>query len=210
MFNIFKKDKNITSDDFEFLRCIVSNLPEKYKELVYQVNPEFILDKKINEFGPIGTFRFVLNAKMESKFVNKSLPKFFIIKNIRIWNNIKQDYVETEIHLLEGMIAGYFLNCPIKELDFQNIDTKYVMEKHFLNQNETFVENFFKSYPKEIKDKLNIKSSFIIEIEEGTYYVIKDFKDGNYLAINKEGSVFFLKHDEYEIKKIFTWKKNVI
>ena len=39
-------------------------------------------------------------------------------------------------------------------------------------------------------------------MNEQIYYTIKSIGDGDYVAIDKNGGVFFLKHDPLSVKKI--------
>lgn len=92
MFNFFKKKKDISDEDLIFLSKIVNKLPFKYSYLKDQANREFILRKEKNEVSGKGTYTLVLNAALESKFANKSLPQFFIIRDIFIWNSVKKHF----------------------------------------------------------------------------------------------------------------------
>ena len=131
MFNFFGKKKLIKELDYELLMLITNALPQEYSYLVHQVSKDFILDKKVNPLGDKGTYTLTLNAKLESKYSNKLLPRLFIIKDIGIWNNLEKSYKQMELHILEGMLAGFKIDSDYKDLDFQRIDTSKIKEKHF-------------------------------------------------------------------------------
>ena len=114
MLNILKR-KNIRKEDYTFLNSIASRLIDKYPYLVSQISKNFILDKKDNEFESKGTYTLILNAKLESKYINRKLPQFFIIKDIFIWNKTKNKQEPIELDVMQGMLAGYKLTAKVSD-----------------------------------------------------------------------------------------------
>lgn len=208
MFNFFDKKKLISKKDYEFLRAIVEALPSKYSYLVSQVSEEFILDKKVNPLGDKGTYTLSLNAELETKYSNKSLPQLFIVKDIGIWNRVKSSFEQIELHILEGMLAGFRVNARYSELDFDRIATSKIKEKHFKNEEKEFLKTLIGNVSKDVLSQLDIESTFKIELEEGDFYVIKDLEDGNYLSMNEKGAVYGMIHDPYEVEKLFDTKES--
>jgi|SRR5690606_3708199 len=203
MFNLFSKKKLIRDNDYLFLSAIIEILPAKYSYLVEQVSKEFILDKKVNPLGKEGTYTLILNAELEFKYSNKTLPQFFIIRDIGVWNNVKNSFEQTELHILEGMLTGFRINAKYSELNLAKIDVSNIKEKHFKNEEKEFLKTLVGEVPKEVLSMLDIDSTFKIEIPEGNFYVIKDLGDGNYLSVDDDGAVYSMIHDPYEIDKLF-------
>jgi len=204
MFKFFKKKNNsISSHDLLFIKAIVDCLPDKYSYLNPQITEDFILKKKINKHWDPGAFVFVLNAKLESKFSDFNLPEFFIIKDIRVFDTKLGKYNTVELDILQGMLAGYYLNGDIMDLDFSRIDVSHIKEKNYGDQDKDSLRMILGNFYNDVVHLLHIKSTFHINIPEGDFYVISDFGDGNYLAVNTEGSIYGLIHDPYEIQKIF-------
>lgn len=208
MINLFRKKKMIQEDDYIFLKAIVKNLPIKYSYLINQVSNDFILDKKINRLGDNGTFTLTLNTTLENKYSDKTLPQLFIIKDIGVWNKVKGAYELVELHILEGMLAGFRLAAKYHELDMEKINVLKVKEKHFINEQKDYLKRLFGNVEDEILSQLNIESTFLIELPEGEFFVLKDLKDGNYLSMDKNGSVFGMIHDPYIIEKLFDDKES--
>jgi hypothetical protein len=204
MFNLFNKKKRIKPYDYIFFKTIVDKLPEKYNYLKLQISKDFILDKKPNSLGDKGAYTFLLNANLESKYGNKSFPAFFIIKDIKIWNNVKNNYYYLELHILEGMLAGYYVACDISTLNAQNISLDKIKEKHFLNKDKNIVKNIIgDDISPSLLSQLDIETAYKIELPEGEYFIIKHFDEANYIAINNLGEVFGMIHDPYEVELIF-------
>lgn len=208
MFNLFGKKKLINAQDYEFLRVVVEALPTKYSYLNSQVSEEFILDKKVNQLGDKGTYTLSLNAELENKYSNKSFPQFFIVKDVGVWNDVKGSYELIELHILEGMLAGFRVNAKYSELNFEKIDVSKIKEKHFKNEEKEFLKTLIGKVSKDIKSQLDIESTFRIELEEGDFYVLKDLKDGNYLSMDEKGAVYGMIHDPYEVEKLFDTKES--
>jgi len=203
MLKIFSKKKKILDEDIVFLRAVVSRLPSKYSFLIEQATNDFILGKEVNKLGDEGTFTLTLNADLEKKYANKNLPRFFIIKDIRIWNKVKNTWVNAELHILEGMLAGFRLTSEYSSLNYENIDLTGVKEKLFKDEEKIELINILGKAAKVAAKYLDIESTFKIELPEGDFYVIKDLGDGNYLSVTKMGQVYGMIHDPYEIELLF-------
>ena len=204
MFNI----KKIKKQDYTLLRSISLKLVDKYPYLVRQVSTNFILDKKHNEFERHGVYTLILNAKLEQEFINKSLPQLFIIKDILVWNKKENRYEPIELDIMEGMLAGYSLKANVRELDLSRIDVSRVKEQTFENHEQEELANIIGDVDDKIRSYLSLESSFKIIIPEGTFYVIKDLGDGDYISIDKLGRVYEMTHDPYEVKCIYKKKED--
>lgn len=204
MFSLFRKKKLIGEKDYDLLKSVVNSLPGKYSYLVAQASKEFILDKKVNPLGKKGTYTLTLNAELEAKYVNRNCPQFFIIRDIGVWNIFNNSFEQIELHILEGMLAGFRVNEKYSALDFNKIDTVRIKEKHFKDEEKEFLRKLIgDNVPEKVLSFLEIESTFKIELFEGEFFVIKDLGDGNYLSMDKKGAVFGMIHDPYEIEKLF-------
>jgi hypothetical protein len=205
MFGIFKKKDrfSITNDEYIFFRKIISDLPEKFRFLLSQVHKEFILGKKPNILGYEGSYTFLLNANLETTYVNNSHPNFFIIKDIRIWNKVKKSFDLIDLYVLQGIFSGYTMKSIMTDLDYNMIDITKIKEKTFDNEDRIKLKEIIGEISESISSKLDCESTFKIEILNEAYYVIKDLGDGTYLAVDNAGAVYFLMHDPYKIEKIF-------
>ncbi len=197
MFNIFKKN-TIQHEDFTFLKVVTEKLPNKYNYLREQVSNEFILGKKTNTLGDQWTYVLILNANLEKQFSNPKLPQFFIIKDIGILNKKSNNIELIELHILEGMLAGFRVEAKYGDLDYSKIDVSRVKEKHFREDDK---EDLVKILG-DIND-FDINETFKIEIPEGVFYVFKNIGNGNYLSVDKDGHVYGMFYDPYMIEKIF-------
>ena len=210
MFNFFKRKNKIPKEDIDFLATVAKYLPSKYSYLNKQINAEFILEKKNNELGDKGCYRFVLNANLESEFADKTLPNFFILKDIKIWNNVSNTFTYVELHIMEGMLVGFRITEPYSALDLSKIDVSNIKEKKFNNRDVEMVQNILGIKDLNEFPQLDISGTFKIEIPEGTFYTVKDFKDGNYLSIDNSGKLYWMQYDPYMIDPVFNTKEDFI
>lgn len=203
MLNFFKNKNTIEEEEITFLKTIISKLPSKYSYLPDQVNKEFILGKKVNDLGENGSYTLVLNAQLEKKYSNKNLPQFFILKGLKVWNKVREDYEEIEFDILEGMLAGFKNPSNYKNLDSSKMDLSEIKEKHFKNQDEEALIQILGKADQKLVEQFDINGTLKIELPEGLFYTIKDLKDGNYLAVNEKGEIYALIHDPYLVKKLY-------
>lgn len=204
MFNFFKKKTaEIKDEDYLLLGAIVNALLVKYPYLKGQVSKEFIVKKRLSELGDRYTYSLSLNQDLAEKYSNKSVPNFFIIKGIGVWNNAKKSYEPFDLHILEGMLIGYRVESDFSQLNADRIDVSSIEEKHFNNNDKEELMEIIGNLEENILVQLDIESTYKIEVEEGKFYVLKDFQDGNYIAMDEKGAVYGLIHDPYEIERIY-------
>lgn len=204
MFNLFKKKADPKLDSIEsiFIEAIVSKLSVKYPLF----KKEFELDTFVgigkNPGGGNGSFTYFINNDCWKKICDASIDNFFI-KNLK-FNSYKGEKVIVDLFTSEGLIIGYKTNVDIKEIDVATIDVSKIWEKHFLNEDYSEIEHIIGPLTQEQLRKLSmLKNTFKIDIEGSSYYPIHDIEDGNYLAIDKNGSVFKITHDPFEVQKVY-------
>lgn len=201
---MFQNNKQkFTKEDRTFFENVTSKLPVQYNFLRDQIVDEFILGKKENVLGTPGGCVLLLNANLESKYINKSLPNFFILKDIGVWHKIKKKYEFIELDILQGMFAGYMLKSKITDLDSDLVNVSQIKEKHFFDEDKVTLNRIIGKINNHTLSMLDINGTFKIELPEGEHYVVKDLGDGNYLTTNRQGAVFMLIHDPYKVEKIF-------
>ena len=204
MFGIFSNKKKLLAKDIEFLNSVITSLPSKYEYLKQQTNDEFILGKKSNPLGDSDTYTLSLNADLENKYSNKYLPRYFILKNIKIANKMNMSVINIELDILEGMLAGYRAPTDYNNLDLNNIDTTCVYEKHFVDDERNELMCILGQIDSATEAALDLQETFLIELDTGSYYVIKNLGDGNYLSVNEQGNVYEMIHDPYSIDLLYT------
>ncbi len=206
--SLFKSKKKVLQEDINFLKRICASLPEKYNFLEVQINDDFIISKEVNKLGETGTFTLTLNAKLEKNYANNNYPSFFIIENIKVFNKSRSEYDDVELHILEGIIAGFRINSRYKDLDMDNIDTTQVKERHFKNEAKDELLEILNDINDNHKSLIDIAGTNKFEIDGKEYFTIKIFGDGNYIAIDEEGKIYGLIHDPFEIELLFKQKSD--
>ncbi len=203
---MFRRKKRILKEDFDFLNAVVSKLPSKYGYLKRQVNAEFLLGKELNKLSGKGNYTLIFDANLAKKYTNKKIPRFFIIKDIKIFNRKDNLYEDIELDIVTGLLSGFKINTKYRNLDFNTIDSSHIKEKHFEDKNGGTLTKILGKIDEDIISQLDIDETFEIKIPEGEFYVIKNLGDGNYLSINKQGAVYGMIHDPYEVELLFEKK----
>jgi len=78
------------------------------------------------------------------------------------------------------------------------------------NEDKNELDKIIGKLDRKVESLLNLQNTFKIEINEGTFYVLKELGDGNYLVMDKSSRVYGLIHDPYEVDKIFENKDDFI
>ena len=75
-----------------------------------------------------------------------------------------------------------------------------------IENDEEIMERLFKDIPDRIKSVLELESSYKVSLNEGDFFLI--FNDeGDYLGMDRRGSVFGIFHDSDEVDKLFESKE---
>lgn len=208
MFSFFRKKKGINSKDFAFLRAIVENLPKIYNYLLIQISEDFILDKEPNPVGKVGQYTLILDSNLESKYVNYLLPTLFILKDIKIWNVKTNTFSVADLHIVNGILVGFKIDSNYDDLDINRIDVSGIKEKLFNNDDKEKLLSIIGVVSDVVISQIDINNSFKIEIDNNSFYTLKDFGDGNYLSVDSKGIIYGMIHDPYEIEKLYDNKND--
>lgn len=74
------------------------------------------------------------------------------------------------------------------------------------NQEKKSIEKILKSLTPDQIDLLELDYTFEIEFDKKLYYTILDMEDGNYIAVDKQGKIFRLNHNNKEMIKLIAEK----
>lgn len=204
MFSFFKKKKEVKKNqdwEFNLLKAIISKLPKKYDFLKPQISLDFFIDSVDNEFLKDGWKRVVSNQNLYSNYRNENIN--YLISDIEIFDLLNKKFINVDLDLYEGIIIGYKIFSNSNEYDLNQINISNIKEKQFQNEDVIFLKQILGKVPTTVENFIDIENTFKIELTEGTFYVIKDLTNGNYLSIDKNGAVYGMIHDPYEIEKLF-------
>lgn len=203
MFNIFKKkklEKRLSRKEYEFIEAIVNALSAKYPLFKKELDLNVFVYVASNTIGGPYSFVFGLDSKEWNKICDSSISNFDV-KNIRFLDIEGQSFT-VDLYISEGLIIGYTLPVAIDRVDTESIDVSNIWEKYFLNEDYTEIESIVSVLNKDQQNRLNmIKNTFRIEVEGVSYFPVHDIGNGNYLAVDKNGIVFSMTYDPFEIKK---------
>lgn len=207
MFKIFNKKRKefaFGSNEVTFFKTLITNLPLKYAYLDPQINSNFILGFKPNALGYKDSYTFLLNGKIENNYINNTLPHYFILKNIKVWNKKHNAFYSIELDILHGVLGGFESEIiEFESFDLNKFDTFHVSEKHFVNKDLESLLTKFSNKEKEIFGQ-KVNDTYSINLPEGNFFYIDNIGNGDVLAIDNKCNAFILRHDPYEIKKIFS------
>ncbi len=194
----------ITPIELHFFKSLISILPSQYDYLLPQINDDFLIAFKENVLGFKDSYTFLLNAKLESKYINKRLPHFFILQNIKVWNTAKADFMPINLNILSGYLGGFNVeSIDFSNFDFTKIDISEINEKHFENKDlEKLLLNFDENDKKVLAKYID--STYEIKLSNGIFYFIDNIGNGDVVALDKTGALYLLTHDPAKVIPIFS------
>ena len=136
----------------------------------------------------------------EYELIMKHHRNKFNLSGISLFNKKKSLYEELKLNFVHNTLSKIEIEQPeyfnrnfefsnfrkgkieIEELEFDNPDLE-IVKKALKGLNSTQLE------------KLDLESTFEIEMEEKRFYTILDMEDGNHIATNMKGQIYRLNHD---------------
>jgi hypothetical protein len=205
MFDFLKKKKIASNKlnliEASFISVIINGLSKQYPQFKQQLELETFVGITHDPLGPVGSFTYTLNDNSWQKICSIGESNFDI-KNI-LFGNCNKERVVVDVYTMEGLIFGYHTTENISNINLDTIDVSNIWEKRFVSDDYTEIASVVNKLPKVDQNKLNmLKNTFKISINQAEYYPVHDIGDGNYYAIDKNGSVFKITHDPFEANKL--------
>jgi hypothetical protein len=198
MFNLFKKKKKyIQPWEYELLHGVASALPTKYSYLTKQVAPDSLVDVVDDAVRKNGWKKTKYSPATYQQYLNQSPKLNGLLLGIKVFDLTDQNYNEVELDLYDGALLG--CRYPVGKYDLTRIDVSALRFK--THQSDENIK--YKAALKDLKcNHLDLDNGFEIELSGKTYYTIKDLEDGNYLGIDKKGTVYGLFHNPFIVEPI--------
>jgi hypothetical protein len=196
MFEFFKKGKNKKKTDISFLEKVLLKLPEEYGELLKQFKDGLIKDT-FYQSAPVKNYvGFSYNPIKSKEFENKK-GRSFMVKGVKILNNVDNKTTDLDIYVAHGLIAGYstpgtesFI-ADTNSISYENLYKTYLED---FSQNE--LANIFTE--SQIK-LINPSEIYEVELEGKIYYHLQDLEDGDFIAMGIDHKIYKITHDPFEI-----------
>lgn len=197
MFSFFKKKRKIQEWEYTLLNNIAKELPDKYSFLLAQVQKDFILDSVPNEVLKNGWKRLILDQNLFDSHKVKGLN--YQLLGIKAYDFEERQYKEIILDFYEGVLIGY--KIPDGQFEVDNLDLSNLREAQIFSSSAE--DSKYKAFLEGKKsEQLDLENGFEIVLADKSYFTIKDFRDGNYLAIDDTGQVYGLFHDPFLIDAI--------
>ena len=151
-----------------------------------------------------GYFTLILD-RVSNDTSNYNLPELVTLSGILVWDKKKQDYSEVQLDISFGSLVGFYIKSKYKNLDWTKVDLSQFLENDYgknVDESRVVVDKYLGDLNSKDRNKLDLGDVFSVEVNGQIYYTIKSIGDGDYVAIDKNGGVFFLKHDPLSVKKI--------
>ncbi len=206
MFRLFNRTK-VKSWEINLMKKVINQLPNKYKVFLDQINEGLFRGVLINASDLEGYVAFTYNYDCVKKYENRN-SRAFRISNIKVFDKKLSTYLNYTIYVSSGMINGYSIQGSKKyNIDIDKVDVKdYKIE---IRDNSEYNElaNILNLKEREL---LNPSEVYKIEIEGIEYFHILDLGNGDFIGIDKNKTIYKIKHNPLEITKIEANLENIL
>lgn len=189
-FKITRKEQKM------ILRAVIDSLPKDFDEFKFQIST--LTFHGLSDWSLIPDYKFVYFSYPENTLNDyKKRGINYKISGIEIFSKKTKEYEHIEILVNDNLLSGFRISnsdYSLYELDLKKINAKNAVKSNFdFPPNE--IDLFYDSLDCKIKSMLNPEEIFEIDYNNKTFYAFYDLENGNYLAIDKNQSVYSLIHD---------------
>ncbi|SEA99225.1 hypothetical protein SAMN05660909_04583 [Chitinophaga terrae (ex Kim and Jung 2007)] len=198
MFNLFKRSK-VEEWEKQVLINIFCAMPPEFNYLKEQIQDGLL--KRVS-FGSTVRPNFVgfsYDGSVSKKYERKS-DTGFVIKGVKVFDNLSQSYIDFEIIVYYGLVIGYSTpNNKNVKLDIHRIDTSKLRVQYNTNQLYEKIKPLLRS---DYLRKVSPDNVYEVELDGKMYYHLQDLEDGDFIGMDESGKYYEITHDPYEIKEI--------
>lgn len=200
MLNFFKKNnlskRNIKGWEYNLLKSLVENLPDRCSFLYNQITDDFFIDAVDNEILKDNWKRVILNQNLYKKYQNKKFN--FILKDIKVFDLNSELYISVDLDIFEGTLIGYKIYSDSDSFNLDRIDCTGVKAVKYENQYSDLL-NVFSNYDIELFENKGFNNCYKIELGGREFFNFFELENGDLAALDKKGDLFILIHDPFLI-----------
>lgn len=195
MFGLFKRTK-IEKWEKDLLYNVLHSLQgESFKIFESQIKHHLHKGVIIGLSDIPGYVGLTFYPEVYKKFYDKR-GRNFKLSNIYVFDEMSKEFIDYEIYISSGVINGYSIKKSKYKIDIDKIDVSK-FRKIYLDSNDyDYISGILT--PEE-KEKINPDEVFSVEVNENTYYHLKDIGDGDFIGIDRNKNIYKLTHDPFEV-----------
>ena len=212
IFNIFRSkgqsvDRKKLEEDFHadllpIFKSVVDNLPNQYSYLKTRFDENLLRGYVKNAINDGSDFYvFLIDEESHKQFETEK--NNFLLHNIKIFSNHLNNFVTLQLHIHNNLPVGFEFSDQQWDFDKTRIDTSQVKVLHYENAEYQKWTKIIGQIPTDLLNQFDTINGFEIDIERNKYFTIKEFGNGDYVAINEKRQIFGLIHENKKLEKIF-------
>lgn len=198
MFGLFRRTK-LKTWEINLLLKVLKSLPDNHSKLVSQIEDGLLRGVLVDVSDIPGYVAFTYNSGVVKRYEDKNDPGYQIV-GIQVYDIYSSSFRDYVIYVSNGMINGYSIDKNGKlKIDINNIQTskgRKVLRDSSINE---FLSNILTVDEKVLIDWSKV---YPLELDNKTFYNIKDLEDGDFIGIDTKKKLYKISHDPLEIKQL--------
>jgi hypothetical protein len=195
-FNVLRQEQA------KLFTAIFSSLPGEFSEIKSQTLSGRLY--RLDDWKLFPDFKFVsMFYGGETVFQYKKRGQNFKISGLQIFSKRNDQFENIEILVKDNLITGLRItnsDYQLHEFDIRKLRSDNVFKTDFAFP-PSDIDLFYDRLDTEIKQMLTPDDLSEIDFGNRIYYSFYDFEDGNYLAVDKNLSVYSMVHDAKPMAK---------
>jgi hypothetical protein len=137
------------------------------------------------------------------QLINRKYNQHFNLSGITVYHNKSKGYQPLKLFFQSNSLTNIIVDCPKsfhRDFDLNKIQkSSLIIEPvEIINPDQKIAEKALKSLSNEQLTLMDLDGTFEIELGGKFYYTILDMDDGNYIAVTRDGKIYWLNHDSDE------------
>lgn len=197
-----QEEKRFHTDILPIFQAVAERLPVKYGHFKERFIPDLLRGCKPNALKGNGNLYVFLIDQFSHKKYETEKNNYFI-QNIKIYSNTLKRFETLKLLINNNIPVAFEFSTSDWNFDLSKIDTTQLREKQ---GDKSEYQNWMKIIGKNLLEHsklFDLLNGFEIEIKGSKYFTMKDFGNGDYIAIKETGEIYGLIHGKNLIEKIF-------
>jgi hypothetical protein len=197
-----EEEKRFHADILPIFQAVSEKLPSKYGHLKERFIPALLRGCKPNAIKGSGNL-YVFQIDQFSHKKYETEKNNYLIQNIKIYSNTLQRFETLKLHINNNIPTAFEFSISDWNFDLSKIDATQTKEFHWDNSEYQNWMRVIGKVPLEHSKRIDLQNGFEVELDGSKYFTIKDFGNGDYIAIKDTREIYGLIHGKNLIEKLF-------
>ncbi|MEP7372800.1 MAG: hypothetical protein ABI675_05375 [Chitinophagaceae bacterium] len=197
-----QEERRFHTNVLPIFQAVSEKLPEQYAHLKERFIPGLLRGCNPNAIRGGGNL-YVFRIDQFSHQKYETEKNNYFIQNIKLYSNSLQRFETLKLHISNNIPIAFEFSTSDWNFDLSQIDTTQIRKFHWDNIPYQTWMKIIGKIPLEHSKRFDLINGFEIDLNCLKYFTLKDFGDGDYIAIKETREIYGLIHGKNLVEEIF-------